>query len=179
MIGGIATFYISHYRYYPVAFVNSKPILARDLSNIAESAFGFYLKAFDTYKKQPISEVDAQKLLKEVKRATLEKLIEEKILSDEIASRFGGEFQVLIDKKLQAVENGNLQQAASGLYGLGFAEFRKTVLEPEARRELLAETFKSKNENFGEWLKSAKQNASVFVLIPGFAWQGMTLEIKN
>ncbi len=178
VLGGMAIYFVSSGGYYPVALVNGEPVLARELRTITDSAFNFYLRAFDTYKKQPISEADAQNLLREVKRATLEKLIEERLLAGEVTSRFGDSLETLLDTKLKSVENDNLRQAVSSVYGLSPEDFRATVLEPQATRELLVESFKQKNEDFAAWLAGQKQAASVYVLLPGFDWSGATLEVK-
>ncbi len=167
---GIGVFFITRLGLYPVAFVNWRPIMARDFRTMADSAFSFYLRAIDTYKRGSFTDADAAKLYAEIQRATLDKLIEGELLSNELDLRFGGRGVTEVDKKLLSIENGKLEAAASALYGLTDEEFKKMVLEPQAKREILAEEFKGKNEDFSVWLLDQKRKADIYVLIPGLVW---------
>lgn len=167
---GISVFFVTRLGLYPIAMVNWQPILAKDFKVMVDSAFGFYLRAIDTYKKETLTDADAAKLYAEVQRATLDKLIEERILENELDRRFGSGGFDAIDKKLLGVENKKLGSAASALYGLTDEQFKKMVLEPQARREVLSEDFKKQNQDFTAWLREEKREANVYVLLPGFIW---------
>jgi hypothetical protein len=167
---GISVFFVTRLGLYPVAAVNWQLILAKEFRVMVDSAFGFYLRAIDTYKKEMLTDADAAKLYAEVQRATLDKLIEERIMEKELDRRFGSGGFDEVDKKLGGVENKKLGSAANALYGLTDEQFKKMVLEPQARREVLAEDFKKQNQDFSTWLREAKREASVYVFLPGFLW---------
>lgn len=167
---GIGTYFVSHLGFYPVAVVNYQPIFARDFNLVVGSAFNFYVHAIDTYKKDALTDSDAAKLYAEISRATLDKMIEERILAHELDARFGQSGLAEVDKKLSGVDNKKLGAAVSTLYGLTDEKFKKIVLEPQAQREVLTDDFKKKNEDFAAWLLSAKRSASIYVFLPGFVW---------
>lgn len=174
---GIGIFFVTRLGLYPVAFVNYRPILAREFRVMVDSAFGFYLHAIDTYKKEMLTDADAAKLYTEVRRATLDKLIEEILLEQELISRFGRDGAAQVDKKLAGIDNRKLGSAATALYGLTDEQFKKIVLEPQARREVLLEEFKKKNEDFSAWLLTQKRAASIYVFLPDFVWGNSAAEL--
>lgn len=167
MLVGSAIFYVMHFRLYPVALVGSQAIFADQFYRVADSAFKFYLNASEVYQKKLPSKSDAEKLYSDIKRATLDRFVEDGIFNRELAARFGASAANLVDKKLANVDNDKLKAGVAQLYGLTMQEFKKMVLEPEAEREILIENFQSKNENFDMWLASAKSKVGVTVLMPG------------
>ena len=175
---GAAVFFTTNKGLYPVAIVDSKIIFAKDFRKVTESAFVFYSTAMEVYKKQELSDEDGEKLFNEIRRATLEKLIEQSIVGRELNSRLGGGVRALIDNRLKSVENDKLEEMAPRLYGLSAEEFKNMVLAPDAAAELLAKDFKSKNEDYTAWLSNAKKNASVTVLVSGVKWVEDRVEIK-
>ncbi len=175
---GALIFFTTNKGLYPVAIVDSKIIFAKDFRKVTESAFAFYSTAVAVYKKQELSEEDGDKLFNEIRRATLEKLIEQSIVGKELSNRLGGGVRAIIDNRLQSVENDKLEEMAPRLYGLSAEEFKDMVLAPEAAAELLANDFKSKNEDYTAWLSNAKKAASVTVLVSGVKWVEDRVEIK-
>lgn len=178
VLGGIISYQVSSAGYYPLALVNNQFIWARDFRAVADPAFNFYINTLNASKKEGMSEEDARNLIIEVKRATLEKLIEEKLFENEVNKRFGSGLGGLIDKKIESVENANLGVAVQSVYGLSLDDFKKTVLAPQAARELLMESFRQNNEDFSPWLKNQKKAAKVYVLSSEFVWDGETLNIR-
>lgn len=164
---GVAVFSVAEGGFYPIAVVNGKLILARDFDKMAESAEFFYARVLDTYNKKKVDEEESGNLRRDVERATLERLIEGVLITAELKNQLASRAGDLVDKKLQAVENQNLEGAARDLYGLSIADFREMVLYPEAEKEVLTDVLSSENKSFEKWLEEAKSEASTIVLLPG------------
>ncbi len=164
---GVAVFSVTEGGLYPVAVVNGGFIMARDFDKMAQSAEFFYSRALDTYNKGKVEGEQSENLRREVEKATLDKLIERKLIAVELKSRLAERAEVSVDKKLLTVENQNLEGAARDLYGLSIADFREMVLRPEAEREVLRDIFRSENVSFESWLEAAKSGASTIVLLRG------------
>ncbi len=163
---GLSSYYTVHYGWYPIASVNGELVLAHDYYKIINSGFIFYTNALATYQKVNLKISDAGNLYQNIAKTSFDKLIEQKLISHEFSLRNGSEVNGLVDKKLSRVKNDSLKEPVAKLYGLTMSEFRKFILEPEAKRELLIEDFKINNEDFGVWLDAAKKNASLRIFIP-------------
>ena len=110
---------------------------------------------------------DANKLYQDIAKASFDKLIEQKLIDQEFLLRKGVFGGALVDKTLLKVKNDNLKEPVAKLYGLSMVDFRKIILEPQAKRELLIEDFKARKENFNDWLNSTKANVDLRILMPG------------
>jgi len=156
--------------YYPIAFV--KPagsgwlgwqlIFAKSLDTNYSIALNFYKNQL---KNKEIS-VDAQK---EIKRATLQSLIEDKIIENEINKKIGtSEFKKQIDEKLNKIDlsTDEIKEGAKLLYGLSVDQLKDTVLTEQAKREIAASLFSSTDRNLADWLKEKLKSSKIIVLIP-------------
>lgn len=170
MFIGAVTFLAINRGYYPAAIVNGSMIWARDVNTAAKSAYNFYLQANEAGDGPVLTGADARALLAEVRRASLEKFIEEKLIEKELRDRFDDGARELIDKKMKIADNQTLRDAVYGLYGVSLEEFRDLILRKEAVREVLSEDFKAKNQDFPKWLEEAKKSASVSILSGGYSW---------
>ncbi len=164
---GLSSFYVVHYGFYPIAIMNGEIVLARDYYQIVNSGYVFYTSALATYQKVKLSVPDANKLYQDITKASFDKLIEQKLIDKEFLLRNGISGKALVDKTLLSIKNDNLKEPVAKLYGLTLPEFKKIILEPQAKRELLIEDFKVRQENFNDWLNNAKNNVRLRVLIPG------------
>ena len=167
LLFGLSSFYIVHYGFYPIALINGEIVLARDYYQIVNSGYVFYTSALATYQKVKLSVPDANKLYQDIVKASFDKLIEQKLIDQEFSLRKGALVKDLVDKTLSSIKNGNLKEPVAKLYGLTMPEFKKIILEPQAKRELLIEDFKAHQENFNDWLSSAKANVNLRILMPG------------
>ena len=164
---GLSSFYIVHYGFYPIAIINGEIVLARDYYQIVNSGYIFYTSALATYQKVKLNVSDANKLYQDIAKASFDKLIEQKLIDQEFLLRKGVFGGALVDKTLFKVKNDNLKEPVAKLYGLSMVDFRKIILEPQAKRELLIEDFKARKENFNDWLNSTKANVDLRILMPG------------
>lgn len=164
---------------YPIIFVNSKSISLADFNKNYNTSMTYYEKALKTY-KQDEKILEADEIKKELKRATLDSLIEniliEKTLRQELSKN---NLNGLVDKKIEEIiENQNIQKAAETFYGFSFEEFREKVLVPLANKEILKSRVFLSGGNFEEKLKEMKSKAKVMIFLPGFEWDGNGVIIK-
>lgn len=152
--------------FYPAVIVNYKIISARGLENNYQSTLGYYTKI----KKPDVSEQDLQK---EIRRVTLDKLIENALIYEDVnLSDIESQLATIIQ------QNPNLEQGAVVTYGVSWEVFKNLVLRPQLAAEILQKNLQSKNENFDSWLKNKKQSANIWVFSSGLRWSGERIENK-
>jgi hypothetical protein len=176
--GGAAAFMISA-GYYPIAFVGNRPLLARDFWRNYRAAATYYENFARTYSA---SSTDigyvVQATQTELERSVLEALIERRLVHVEAENEIGGNLQGLIEERIGKFENdGELQKAASAVYGLSAADFRREVLVPQAEREILTGQLFLKGEKIDNWLEKAKGSSNVVIFSPDFKWSGKGVEL--
>lgn len=125
--------------------------------------------------------VDLPESQLEIRRATLDKLITDSLIYNELKLRFGNEFQAIAERNIGQYigDNENIENGAKTLYGLDLLEFKKRVLMPQAYREILEGRMYLNNEDFSEWLESARANASVYILTPDLQWEDGEVSLRN
>jgi len=179
MAGGVSLYYVANQGFFPVAIVNSKLISAKTLNQEYAAAFKYYSAVLDTYSGKN-SETDFLESRKEIKRAVLDKIIEDTLVYGELKRAVGKDLAAIVDNKIGDKSEGqNLKEAALTLYGLDAGDFRKLVLAPQARREILAGRLYLEKKDFNQWLAAARVNARVIILSPGFEWKDGKVESKS
>lgn len=181
MGAGLSLFFGLRFKWYPVAFVNLQPVGARLLEQQTHAAQQYYEKAALTYvKEKPANEAA---VTAEIRRAVLDKLIENVIIADELARRLGPRASEEVKKKVEALDykTGEVAEAVRELYGLTVEQFRSMVLVPQAEREVLAEDMASDQEKITitEWLLKARASAKVNIIAHLFFWNGKQVEFKK
>lgn len=166
LVVGWGSYWTVNRGFYPAATVNYKIISARNLENNYQSALGYYVKI----KKPEVSEQDLQK---EIRRATLDKLIENALIYEDVNSSD-------IESQLATIiqQNPNLEQGAVITYGVSWEVFKDLILRPQIAAELLQKNLQDKNENLDNWLKNKKQSASIWVFSSGLRWSGERIEVN-
>ena len=144
---------------YPVALVNNKVVWGKEFKTTHQSALNFYGKL-----KNP--DVDQPTFEKEIRRATLDKLIESRLIFEEVG-------RAEIDNQLANLvsQNPNLEKGAVLTYGIPWVDFKNLVLRPQIALEILQKDLQDKNKNFDEWLKNKRISASVWIFVGGLDWQ--------
>lgn len=163
----LVIFIVLQLNFYPVALTSKWIITDRQFNKIVESSLVYYQKTFSVYTTStPI--VDA-KFQKEIKRAALDKLIEDKIINEILSEKLGSkELERLANDKLTTLSvNNDIANASQALYNLSLKDFKNLVLMPEAKREILTEQ--------GINLQEIKKSYQPVILIPGFYWQNEVL----
>lgn len=152
---------------YPIALTSKWIITSRQFNKVVASSFVYYQKTFSVYATStPISNIEFQK---EIKRAALDKLIEDKITEKVLRKILGAkELEKLVNDKLANLPiNDEIAKASQILYNLSLEDFKKLVLIPQAKTEILKER--------GIDLLEIKKSYQPIILIPEFYWQDEVL----
>ncbi len=175
---GLGTLILIRNGLYPVTFVNFHFISAKTLEKDYDAAYRYFYNALLTYGSNP--DVLKQEVSqKEIRRATLNKLITDCFIYDEVKRRIGGNLDEITEKIIsQNVDSAKLEQAVKEIYGLGIEDFKKRVLVSQAHREILEGRMLVAKENFDDWLKNTSAQARVIILLPDFYWDGEKVAAK-
>ena len=157
--------------WYPVALVNAQLVWGYSLDKEYSSALKYYSQMLNTYKGKEVSDKQIKKIKKEVKQATLDKIIEKMIIANNANELIGDDKTKLIEAKVKKyLQDPKLKAAASALFNLSFDDFKAIILVPQAEREILEEQFSSENRDFKSWLKNQKKEAKVYLFTKEFIW---------
>lgn len=77
------------------------------------------------------------------------------------------------DKKVEAVldeQAGDIEKAALEFYGWSTEEFKKFVLMPQARRDILAEVLRKDGLDFNDWLRENLTKADIKIYSLPYRW---------
>ena len=145
---------------YPVALVNWRPVTAREWSRVFTPTIAYY----QTLKKPEVSD---QVFKEEMRRAVLDKLIEQRLIYQRIN-------QADIETQISTLlaQNQNLKAGSEKLYNMSWANFQELVLRPQVALELMGKQLADNNQKIEDWLKQQKTAATVFVFARGFSWNG-------
>lgn len=167
---GLGTYYFVHLGHYPIAIVNGKIITAGDFNNEYAAALQYYQKTM-SQQKTPI-DLRSADVQKEVRRATLNDLIDKALIVAELKKREGSDFNEVVASKISSanVNTKNFADAAKLLYGLEPNDFMAMVIVPQAEKELLEGRLFLEQRKLEEWLADAEKEASITLLTPEFSW---------
>lgn len=171
--------YLYFAKAYPVILVDYRPVSAGDLEKYYNGAYRYYQNILNFYNKDAAA-LDAEGAKKEIQRAVLDKLVEDKVIDIELSRLMNsGDLAKAVERKIAKVNNSqNTQKGAEMLYGFSADEFQKQVLIPEAKWEILRDRLFLENKNFEEWLKGVKSKTKVIILASGFFWNGDSVVVK-
>jgi hypothetical protein len=165
--------------WYPIALVNSQLVWGSTVEKEYASALKYYSQMLNTYKGKEVSNQQIKKIKKEVKQATLDKIIEKMIIANNANELIGDEKSKLIEAKVKKyLQDPKLKAAASALFNLSFDDFKTIILIPQAERELLEEQFSSENRDFNNWLKNQKKKAKVYLFTKEYTWTDQGIKKK-
>ena len=170
---GLVIYFIANQGWYPIAIVNGKFITERDLRKEYSAAARYYAEAFNLGQETKL-------LKKEIRRAILDKLIENVLIYDELKEKLGGDMASAVSSKLQNLNMDETQvgEATTVLYGLTFQEFKDIILIPQATREILEVYLLEEKKDIGDWLAEARAGASITLWIKEFSWKNNQLIIN-
>lgn len=103
------------------------------------------------------------------------------LIEDVVVSEVGPRVVPDLEKKagarvLDAIQGkSEIVQGAEAMYGLNRQEFISMVLMPQARKDILRETFTARGESFDDWISLAKKSAGVRLIFVPFSWDGEKL----
>lgn len=165
--------------FYPVARIGGRFIAFRTFAKAERAAQNF---ANAEFQKSGLKQINFalpanSSFRRDIARGSFTFLIEDSIAEKEgriLADDFGARVSSRVEL---ALKNGNnLEAAAGAVYGLSLEDFRIFVLEPQARKDIIAEELKVKNKDFSAWISEKKKNARVRLYFVDFRWTGEKIE---
>ncbi|MBI5401374.1 hypothetical protein HZB05_00915 [Candidatus Wolfebacteria bacterium] len=173
--------------YWPAVFVNSNAISYKRFKE-AYTASIYYYRAGLKATSQDTAVLESDEVQKELKRAVLDSLVEQKLIESELGKRMlSGDLSRMIDEKMnrENLNSENFKKGSELLYGLPVKEFKKIVLIPQVKREILEGRFilvdsinNGQAGGFDTWLKNERIKAKVSVLLSGFYWGDGEMKMK-
>ncbi len=175
----LATYAAIRFSLLPVALVNRSFIGARDFTESVASVEHYYREvAKQAGTPEELGKVSSL----EVKRATLDKLIENALIEDELEARMAEEEIVsTVSQKIGALEEVKTREfsgAVLALYGISADRFRELVLEPKAKEEIFAGSVGG-GETFEKAVAGLRSRAIVRILIPGLHWENAGVIVRG
>ncbi len=173
---GLGSYYLVHFGYYPVAFVNAKMILARSMNNDFVAAYQYYGNVLAAQG----ADVKSEGFKRELNRQLLNRAIDNILIDGGLKTIVGNDLAQLVENKLSApnLQSPELAQSVQSLYGLSLPEFRNLVLVPQAERELLEGRLTLEKKELAAWLNEARGLARVMILLPNLSWNGKEVVIS-
>ncbi len=176
---GAGIFYVLHNGLYPVATVNGAVVTADEFQHTAVAALNFYVKAKERVAARQLTVEERDALFDEIRRATLDKLVEESLIEAELKRRVGAHAAARAEEKLKAAERADFREAVPQLYGVSYDDFLALVLLPQARREVLNDALAADAVDAQTWLANARETAQARIFLPALVWQNGTVEIAK
>jgi len=166
----LVVFIVSAFGFYPVAFSSKWIITGNQFNKIVDSSLFYYQKIYSVYSSSTV--VADAAFGKELRRAALEQMIEDKIINEFLSEKIGKkELEKSVNDKISALNmSDGVVKGSRILYNLSIEDFKNLVLMPEARREILS--------NQGIDIAELKKSYKPVILLPGYYWQDGVL-VKN
>ena len=101
------------------------------------------------------------------------------ILIDNIDHNLKIKAEEVVSDAISKTPGLSLGDVSKELYGLSSADFRKLVLLPQAKRDLLENYFKKNNQDIIQAWASLYGTASVKIYYPGYYWDTKEYAIKK
>ncbi len=177
LIAGLAVcgiLYLVLIQSYPVASVNWHLITLKSFEKDYTAATSYYRNLLETYDKNQAPVLDSPEIQREISRAVLERSVENVLIDQELKKQLKtDELEKMLNKRIQEVLKGkDIEKEVKTLYGLSMKDFEERILEPEAEREIITGRFFLENKNFEDWMKDAKKQAQVAILLSNLKWDG-------
>ncbi|TSC88841.1 MAG: Uncharacterized protein G01um10143_738 [Parcubacteria group bacterium Gr01-1014_3] len=174
---GLGGYYLVHFGYYPVAFVNAKMILARSMNNDFVAAYQYYGNILGAQG----TDVKSEGFKRELHRQLLNRAIDNILINGGLKTIVGNDLAQLVENKLSApnLQSPELAESVESLYGVSLSEFRKMVLVPQAEREVLEGRLTLQKKELAVWLTDARALARVMILLPSLSWNGKEVVVNS
>lgn len=154
------------------------PVLRIEGKNVSYIYFLKLYGAFESYDKLSRHEPVGSK---EITRRAFFKIIEDKML-DILVTKTNADFmrksEELVERAILETKNLELGEASRTLYGLSAAEFKKLVLVPQAKKDLLVKHYEYNPAELEKLWNATAQNLKVKIYYPGFYWENGEVKIK-
>ncbi len=109
-------------------------------------------------------------------------LIEQALLDEVITktdpSLFQGADDLVAATLSRQTDMTKLKAATDRLYGLSLDDFKKLVLLPQAKKDLILKHYEADNAGIQKLWDSVRTAAKIKVYYPGFYWDGSVIKAK-
>ena len=179
MASGIGAYEGAKSGNYPVVIVDFDMITEKEVQRDFSTAYRYFQNALLVSGADP-RVLETSESHKEIRRATLDKLITDKLILNELKVRAKDDFKSIADKNIEQYiqNNENISEGAEKIYGLSLADFKGQVLIPQAYKEILEGRMFLNKENFDEWLKNKKSTTRIIILSPDLQWDGNSVKLR-
>ncbi len=176
IFAGLTVYFYLRNNPLPAVLINWDSISQKDIENYYDLSRNYLVLASTS--DSDLQTLEATSTQKEIKRAVIEKLIENKLIYAEARKRVGNDLEEIADQKIQnALKTTDINDAVNKMFGISIENYTEEELKPGAYKEILQGRMDMNEENFDNWLKSAKNSAHIFILIPGYSWDGKNVKI--
>lgn len=169
----LTVFFVGGGGFYPVARVNSDFVWAFNFNRNLAAAEKFYQvnQSRSVFGWQDLNPA----LRRNISMAVLQNLIEEKIIleSGKNIPDFRSSFSLKARQISAEVEAEVLDQNIGAIYGWDMETFKKRIIDPEARREVLVGFISSQGWNFDQWFLKKKQEAKIRIFRSDLGWDAV------
>jgi hypothetical protein len=148
------------FSFYPVAFVNYKPIMAYDYQKSLDVATKF----LNANKPQDINSVKEIVFDSLIDQVGIDAFLKKASSTDEIQKEINTQVNsILEDSQIkQSLEAKSISQNDAAKY----------LLAPEVKNQLLSNELLSQGKSMLEWIMDNRKASSVFILMPRAHWSG-------
>ncbi len=183
ILSGVIVFLLAA-GFYPIALSYDWFVTARLFNEILKSSANYYEKAASlSSTSTPAAGMPDFKT--ELKRATLDKLIENRIIDKILKQNLGGKYvEKVIRQKLANLQSEDekeksLNQAVRTLYDLPYEKFRREVVIPQIKKEILDGQLYLRGIDFEKWLAEVKSSLHPMILMFDLYWKDGKVELKK
>ena len=108
----------------------------------------------------------------DLERGIINSFVEDALITAELQRRGKNQSDTekLISDNIKPESLGKIEEATTKLYGWSADDFKKFILFPQARRQILEVEFNREKINFDAWLGRAKKEADVSIYLPRWRW---------
>lgn len=161
--------------FYPIAFVNGKVVMSYDYNRGYSLAYNYY-----SYFNQGSLKVDDAQMVKSLKEATFEGLIDDVFVDQKLNQEMKpSELQDKITERVSGmISDPKFNQTLSEVVKVSQEDIKKYFLENQAKYEILDGRLSLENKNSVDWLIEQRKAAKVTILMPGFKWTGEKIEVQ-
>lgn len=165
----ISALFFAAYNFAPVISVEGK-----------KASYSEFLKIKGALQKA--LSVGTSKIESDLNSVVMMNLVEQEfldILIDNVDRNLSLRAEEIVLEAISKTPNLSLDKASEEIYGLSSKDFKRLVLLPQAKRDLLDNYFKEKHEDVLQAWASLYGTASIKVYYPGYYWDTETFEIKK
>ncbi|MDO8516201.1 MAG: hypothetical protein Q7S28_03055 [bacterium] len=157
---------------YPIASVNSKLILARELGTMYRASMAYQNNLIAFYNAQNGSTTLQAPPDAEVERSVLNQLIESRLVRAELERAQDPEvLKTLIEGKFDQYKASDFEKQAT-VFGLTLNDYKDLILVPQAEHDILWNSLFVQGKDANAWLTEAKQGANVTLFSLKWKWDG-------